>query len=271
MNTDDSSAEKTEQPTAKKLEDARKKGEIPKSNELIFASSLTGLLVALVAIKGGMGAKFSGALLNFISRPESFGANSNTGAALNASVESVSALWLIFLLPILAIIAASVAQRALRISPDKVTPKLRKISPISGAKNKFGAASLFEFLKSSMKLTATLAVLTLIFLKYFYEISNFSILPSEIAILAILGKSLELILYILATIVLIGIIDFVWQNSNHIRKNMMTRKEVEDEQKDAEGDPELKGRRRQKAQQIALSQVLAVVPDADVIIAMKLL
>jgi len=173
---------------------------------------------------------------------------------------------MVFLLPIGTVLLAAFAQRAIQISPNKVTPKLRKISPMSGLKNKFGAVGLVEFLKSSAKLVIVMVVLSLLFARDFFQLGNLSTLPVQTAVLFTLKKVLELTLYVLLALIAIGITDFIWQNFNHIKKNMMTRKEVEDEHKEAEGDPHLKGRRRQRAQQIALSQVISSVPEADVII-----
>jgi flagellar biosynthetic protein FlhB len=87
---------------------------------------------------------------------------------------------------------------------------------------------------------------------------------SVVAMLAQLGMEFLIIALLLALPV--GVVDAVFQHAEHIRKNMMSRQEIQDEVKDSEGDPHVKGQRRQKGQQIAMGQMMADVPKADVVI-----
>ena len=164
------------------------------------------------------------------------------------------------------VIIAIIAQRAFVMAPTKLEPKMSRISIMQNAKNKFGRSGLFEFFKSFAKL-----VLYSICLGLFLSVS----LPDMIGAMhggpfitsALLA---ELCMQFMFLVVLIaaglGVIDAVFQQFEHQRKNRMTRKEVMDEMKDSEGDPQMKSQRRQRAQEIAGSQMLADVPKADVIV-----
>ena len=172
----------------------------------------------------------------------------------------------IFILPFGAVLLSILAQRALVFAPSKLEPKMSKISIISNAKNKFGRAGLFEFLKSFVKLVLYSICLG-VYLSYRLPemiASSGTGAFSVVAMLAQLGMEFLIIALLLALPV--GVVDAVFQHAEHIRKNMMSRQEIQDEVKDSEGDPHVKGQRRQKGQQIAMGQMMADVPKADVVI-----
>jgi len=171
-----------------------------------------------------------------------------------------------FAVPFAAVLLSILAQRALVFAPSKLQPKLSRISVFSNAKNKFGRSGLFEFFKSFSKLLL-------------YSICLGLFLRVNLAdIVAAVGSGPGMVVSLLAQLCLeflflavliaasIGTLDAVWQHNEHLRKNRMSRKEITEESKESEGDPHIKQQRRHFGQQIAMSQMMADVPTADVVI-----
>ena len=149
--------EKTHDPTPQKLEKARKKGDIAKSADVSVAASYLGLLVVFMAVGGGAISAASHGLTPFIASADLL-----TGAILGPGGLKMSAALLgqaigplvpIFLIPAAAVLASIIAQQAFVVSPEKIIPKFNRVSPIAGAKNKFGLNGIVEFLKTTIKMS----------------------------------------------------------------------------------------------------------------------
>ena len=266
----DEAAEKSHEPTPKKLEDARRRGEVPKSVDLTTAAAYGGLLLVLIAFAGGTLERFGGALANFVDRADSLAPIWFSGGATTLSIGLFAvlvgplAIWVG--LPALAALLSLIAQRGIVFAPERLQPKLSRISILSNAKNKFGRGGLFEFLKSAVKLTIYSLLLGAYLWRQMPEIVGTAQL-THAAALATMGRMVVgFFAIVLAIAGGIGFIDLLWQQQEHIRKNMMSRKELMDEAKNTEGDPHIKQQRRQRAQEIAMNSMLADVPQADVIV-----
>ncbi|ABV94989.1 flagellar biosynthesis protein FlhB [Dinoroseobacter shibae DFL 12 = DSM 16493] len=270
MSEDESPDDKPFEASEKKLLDARKKGELVKSTDLIATGSYGGLILGLVFAGAGT-LTISAATMQGLLReadtlaPELF-AGGASSISLTLILGTVGALSLWFFLPMLGAIASLVLQRALVFAPTKLEPKLNRISILSNAKNKFGREGLFEFLKSTFKLVVFSILLGLLFM---YELDTMISLAAQ-PVSAIIGFVFYLLIEFLALVflatLLIGGVDYIWQRAQHLRKNRMSRQEVVDETKSAEGDPHSKQYRRQRAIEIATQQMLADVPDASVVV-----
>jgi len=257
-------------PTPQKLIEARKKGEIAKSTDLMTAAGYAGLLVALM-FAGASGLTQAGKSLMIALdqatdiAPLFFdGAPQTTMAGLISPVFFSMAPW--FALPAIAVVLSIFAQRAWVFAPSKLKPKLSRISPISNAKNKFGRAGLFEWLKSFVKLILYSFVLALFIMNRMPDMV--AVLKTEPPMVLLLLADLCIAFLFIVVLIsgIIGLIDAVWQHFEHIRKNRMSHKELMDETKDAEGDPYMKQERRQRAMATSQNQMMAGVPSADVII-----
>ncbi|UWQ91335.1 flagellar type III secretion system protein FlhB [Rhodobacteraceae bacterium M382] len=266
----DDDSDKTYEPTQQKLQKARDKGEVPKSADLSVAASYFGLLIALAAVGASTVADLGTSLMVLIGQSGELAElifKGNPGALMGGILSAVMqaiAPW--FIAPAVAVLLSVLAQRAMVFAPSKLEFKASRISILSNAKNKFGRSGLFEFFKSFVKLTLYAVCLG------FYL--NFR-LPDIVAAVGVEARSvtallaqlaLEFLFLVAVISACIGGIDAVWQYHEHIRKNRMSRKEMMDEMKEAEGDPHMKQERRQRAQMIAGSQMMADVPDADVVI-----
>lgn len=270
MSGQDDDTDKTFDPTPEKLRKAREKGEVAKSTDLSVAASYAGLVVAFYTLGSGSIRSLGSALMMFLDQPDRLAelffegpAAAPTGG-LMAAVSSAVLPW--FLLPFVLVILSIIGQKALVFAPSKLAMKLSRISVISNAKNKFGRTGLFEFGKSFTKL-----VLYSVCLGFYMNLRLPEMIASSatsaftvVALLAQLG--MEFLFIALVISLAIGVIDAGFQHAEHHRKNMMSRKEIQDETKDSEGDPQMKGKRRQRAMEISMNSMIAEVPKADVII-----
>ncbi len=270
MSGQEEDTDKSFEATAQKLLDARKKGEIAKSTDLMTAAGYAGLLVALMLAGPGAIRGIGTALMVMIDQSADLaqlvfgGAPAPFMGGLFWSV--VLGLSPVFILPAAAVILAILAQRALTFAPSKLAPKLSRISLISNAKNKFGRNGLFEFAKSFTKL-CVYSICVALFIRIRLAEMLGAVQTTPQLVLSLLAELCIAFLFIVVLISgTIGGIDAIWQHFEHLRKNRMSHKEIMDETKNAEGDPHLKQERRQRALSIAQSQMMADVPGADVVV-----
>lgn len=270
MSMQEDPSAKTFEPTPQKLQEARKKGELAKSTDLITAAAYAGMLAALL-LAGPAAVRQAGtAMMVLIDQPADLAALVFEGdpraPAAGILIQFIFALAPLFLFPAVAALLAIFAQRALVFAPSKIEPKLSRISPLANAKNKFGRAGLFEWAKSFVKLLIYSVCLGVFIAARLPEmVAVLQSTPQPV--LTLLAELCVTFLFIVVVIAAsIGVIDAVWQHFEHLRKNRMSHKEIMDETKNAEGDPYLKQERRQRAMAIAHSQMMADVPTADVVI-----
>jgi len=262
-------SDKQYEPSQKKLDEARKKGEIAKSADLHAAASYGGFLLVLLVASPVLLSGLGQSLATVLEQADALAALMMSGAApLSGGLIGSVAFWTLafFVTPAVFALLSVILQRALIFTPDKLVPKGDRISPISGIKNKFGAQGLFEFAKSAMKLIVYVIVLGLFLtLQSDAIIGSLAVAPRQVV--GILGSQLVGLLFVVLLIALfIGAGDFLWQRAHHLRKNRMSRKEMLDELKQSEGDPLMKQQRRQRGHEIAMNRMLADVPKADVVI-----
>jgi len=267
---DEDDNDKQFEPTQKKLDDARKKGEIVKSNDLITAGAYAGFILCAATFGPQLFLTFGQNMTVLLDRPDELAAfafqSSQTvfmGQVIWSAAEANIA-WFAF--PIVSAILVIFAQQAFVFAPSKLAPKLSRISPIEGAKNKFGRQGLFEFLKSGSKLVLYCVVLGLFLRAEMDRIVASVQLSASMVAVEFASRTLVLLLIVLLIAISLGAIDYLWQSAQHIRKNRMSRKEMMDELKQSEGDPMMKQQRRQKGMDLATNRMLKEVPKADVII-----
>lgn len=270
MADQDDSAEKSFDPTPKKLEEARKKGEIVRSQDLNTAVVYGGLLLGAALFGPVLGRRIGTVSQVLIGQADSLGplilAPGGMAAAGGVMGAVMLALTGLIAVPALLLIVSLVAQNAILFTPSRIAPKLNRISLIQTAKQKFGANGLFEFAKSSAKLAIYALLLALFLLARAEEILG-AVYAAEGQVLAALGRlSRDFLIFVFLIALAIGGIDILWQRAEHIRKNRMTRKEITDESKENEGDPHLKQARRQKGYDIAMNTMIRDVAGAAVVI-----
>ncbi len=264
----DTSEEKEFEPTPQKLLEARRKGEVAKSTDLNTAAAYLGFLATATFFFGDIVSTLGDifiALIELSSFADRVTDIASASRILGDLVgEAMRVLIPVFVVPAGFVAVSVIAQRSFTVAPEKVQPKLNRISPITGIKNKFGRAGLFEFLKSAVKLLLFMTVLA-VFLWIKFDLIAMASLLSPGAALVNMGSLMTLFLGVIFGLALfIGLIDFTFQQAEHHRKNRMSRKDLNDELKNAEGDPHMKQRRRQKALALAAGQ-MADVPSSSVV------
>ena len=259
--------EKTLDPTPERLRRARREGNVPSSPELQTLARFSGLLVGVIGVAGVVAMPFANSMVAFWDRPYWMaGWLTGGGTVLEAfSPTFLFFIGMIFLAPILSVVAV-IAQQAVTFTPKKIKPDLGKINPLKNAKNKFGPAGLVEFTKGVVKMIVTCTTGIIIVLTMFPEMIASVGAPPALALEEM--RSIAVIMLVVAVILAAGAaaieVPFKW--AHHRSKLKMSFQDVKDEQKENDGDPEQKSKRRQMARQIAGNQQLADVPDADVII-----
>ncbi len=261
--------DKTFDPSQRKLDETRKRGEIARAPDVNAAAAYAGLLLAAV-LAGSYALSQLGAVGQSVldqAGPLSGAIAEGGRAGLGPVFQAVGlAILPFFALPFVAVALALLAQRAVIFAPEKLAPRLSRLSPIAAAKQKFGLEGLFEFTKSAVKMLAVGLLLALHLSWRADEIAGSLYLSAPAAIVLMLKLMVEFLSLILLLATLIGLADYFWQRFQHLKRNRMSRQEMTDEHKDSEGDPHAKAARRQKGQEIALNRMLQDVAKADVVI-----
>lgn len=271
---DANGAEKTEQPTAKKIDDARKEGQVAKSQEVAIAFSLLALFVILKFVYGFMGDIFS-RTFEFVYNSIPDVARTYDGRLPFAFISSlvVHAMLVLLLLcaPFFAVgflvaLICDIVQVGFKPTTKPLEPKLSKLNPISGMKKIFSTRKLFELLKSILKL----AIMTVVIFTFFSGRKESLFLLYDIPLKQAIGLMgnliIELGLRIAAAYMIIAFADLIYQKRRFTKDMMMTKQEVKDEYKNSEGNPEIKGAQKRRMMQASQRRMMQNLPKADVVI-----
>lgn len=268
--SEDQAAEKEHEPTQSKLDEARRKGDIPKSADLTTAAGYLGFAIAALAVGSQSLVLLGDAMVGFLDHPDSFvGALSGGGGHAYFSgpiLQGLTALVPWFLLPMIGAVLSLVAQRAIVFSGDKLAFKISRINPGANAAQKFGRSGLFEFAKSFVKLLLISVLLAFFLSDRLPRILQAQLLEPAMIAAEIARLVAEFVILVTIVTFAIGGVDYFWQRSEHLRRNRMSRQELLDEMKQSEGDPHMKAQRRQRGVDIATNRMLSEVPKADVVV-----
>ena len=270
MNEDDSSADKSFEPTPKRLEDARKKGDVPNSADLTTAGAYIGFIAVGATVGGGTLLALGTDMRFFLDQADRMAAESFSGGGttlVGGALQSIL-LPLIpwFAGPAFVAALAVVAQGSFVLAPDKISFKGSRLSPLAALRNKFGPNGLVEFAKSAVKLIIYMIVLGVHLTDSLPDMLNAARMAPSVLLTEMMRLTLELVMMVAVVATALGLFDLIWQRLQFRQRHMMTRKELMDEMKESEGDPYLKQQRRQRAVSLAMNQMIADVPKADVVI-----
>lgn len=269
MTEDQDNPDKEHEATPQRLEQARKKGEIPQSRDLLAAAAYSGLALGFVALGGRLAENFGRTGIALFGQADRLAplVFAHTGPVLGGHLfHGLWAIGALLLVPLVTVLTGAALQKLFVFVPSKIEPKLSRISLIQGAKNKFGRKGLFEFSKSAAKMLLVSVVLGWFIVLRLEQITSALYLGSGAASLLKLRLLLELFAVFTMMQFAIGGLDYLFQRAEHLRKNRMSRKELMDEVKHSEGDPHMKAERRQRGAEIASNKMLADVARADVVI-----
>ena len=270
MTPGEDDTEKPHEPTQKRLEDARRKGQVVRSADVTAAAAHAGFLLAFLFAGGAGVAILGGAMQSLLAAAGPLASQPLGGAfgpILRATlIETVRAIAPLFAIPALAALAAILAQRAFTVTASNLQPKLSRISLVSNARQKFGATGLFEFAKSATKMVIYSLVLGQFLMNRVDLLIALPHTDPGPALLVMVELLLQLMALVLVIAVPIAAIDYLWQYATHMQQQRMSLKDLKDEMKESEGDPAIRQQRRARAQTAAQRQLAAEVPKADVVI-----
>ena len=265
---DDSDAEKTEEPSAHKLEESRRKGEVASSKELtsvlVLSASLMTLGLSMVFIYEEMAT-----FVRWLATLDH--ATAFTEKSLKTIAHKTASTTLVCAAPVSIValcvgIIANVSQFGFLFSPDVLQWKPDRIDPIQGVKKLFSARAAVEALKGVFKFILVLSIVYVYIKDDFGTYSGF--FHMDFFQSFIYGKAIlvKLGFAIISGLLLIAVADFAYQKFSHKKKMMMTKEEAKRENKEQDGNPEVKQRIRSLQREMAQKRMIADIPTADAII-----
>lgn len=265
------SDEKTEEPTAKRKKEAREKGQVPKSTEL---NSAVVLLFGFVCLKS-FGIKLYTSMLEIITltfevymyKEDLFTTGGVISLATDLALLFFSAMLPIFGIVLLAGVISNMMQSGLLFTTETIKPKFSNISPAKGIKQMFSLKQIAEFFSKTLVKVVIVGIVAYrtikentISLLNTMNLSPVSTGEYIMTIIVDLGIQISMFLLIFA------FIDWIIQTRKHKKDLRMTKQEIKEEFKQTEGNPQIKGKIRQKQRQMAMSRMMKEVPKADVVI-----
>ena len=260
--------ERTEDPSQRRLQEARERGQVPRSRELMTFAAMIGGSVALAATSSESGAKLSQLMRRFMSidAHQLEDTQSMFTALREASMLALSALLPIFGALVALVVLAGIAIGGWNFSPAALTPDFTRMSPLSGFKRLFGLRGASELGKALLKCGMVGGVATGIVASLFPQVLALGHMSASSAIGRGAGLMSVAFVWLCASLALVAAVDVPLQLFQFKRALRMTRQELRDEAKESDGRPETKQRIRQIQQAIARRRMMHKVPSADVVI-----
>jgi flagellar biosynthetic protein FlhB len=268
MAEDADDAQKTEEPTPRKLARAQEKGQTAQSLEVRHLAVLLGGALAILALAPHMAAGVRDVSMGFVEMPDQFPADFEHTRLLLADL-SIRLLWLLAPFMVLLLVLAvgsGVVQSGLVWAPSRLVPDLHKIGLTAGFKRMVSIRALVEFAKGLVKLAAVGAVALALAMPFLQDLPLIPSKEISAALDRIHAISLRLALGSVAAMIVIAALDYLFQRLTFVKEMRMTKHEVKDEMKQAEGDPQVKARIRRVRTERARRRMMAAVPKADVVI-----
>lgn len=260
--------DRTEEPTPKKLADARREGRIPRSRELTTAAVMVVagavLTIAGDSIGARLGEMMRGGLM--VTREQAFDPTAMTRAFSQMAMAALAAIAPVLLVTLVAALAAPMAIGGWAASGKAITPDFKRLSPLSGVKRMFSLRSLVELGKALAKFAVVAIAATIVLSGNTDRLMALGSEPINTAIGHAITLTGHALIGLTAALVLIAAVDVPFQLWQYNQDMRMTREEVKREHKDAEGSPEVKGRIRALQREIAERRMMEDVPKADVIV-----
>jgi flagellar biosynthetic protein FlhB len=259
--------ERTELPSQRKLEDARKRGQVAKSTDLAGAIELIGS-VLLLAI---FGAGLARALAHVVRRGLSEGVPSVSMDTLGQMLREMVIPPAIAGVPVLLLMAvvgvlAHMVQFGPLFTTQPLTPKFERLNPIKGLANLYSRKNVVKGLMSLAKVAVVAWVGWMFASSSLAQVASLPVLEVRDAAEVVGLLSVKLVAWLLALLLVLGVADYLFQRWQHTQELKMTKQEVQDERRSMEGDPQLKSRRLRMMRDIAMQQINQAVPKADVIV-----
>ncbi len=261
--------ERTERPTTRRLSEARNRAQVAKSQDLSAAIDLICGFLLILALSGMLASGFAKVMQRVLS-------NEAIGDPLSADQVQDTFLWAMgeaamLVVPFLLLMGAAaligqVSQVGLLLTLYPLKPKGDRLNPLAGLKRMFSRKNLVKTGVNALKLCLVLLVIVAVVHVQSHRIVSLPLLPLWMAVEQSARLLVELCLWLLLVLLVLGIIDYVYQKWQHQQDLKMTKHDVKDERRQMEGDPEMKAHRFRFAQQIAMQRIQQAVPKADVVV-----
>jgi flagellar biosynthetic protein FlhB len=265
---DSDDTEKSEDPTQKRLDEALKRGDVVKSQEVNTWFVIAGATLILLSFSTSMGSSLTTTLRGLVAGAHAIPMDGRGLQLLmgQLGLKIVAALAIPILVLALAAIAGNMIQHRLVWSGEGLKPKLSKISLAGGAKRLFSKIALANFVKGLIKLALIGAVMTVVLWPRRYELIGMVALDPAAVLPLTRSLSLEILGTVVAILAIIAAADYLFQYRQWYEKQKMSLREMKEEFKQTEGDPAIKAKIRQLRQARSRKRMMAAVPKASVII-----
>jgi len=260
--------EKTEDPSQKKLDDAHAKGDVAKSHEVSSWFAMVAATLMIMVLAGDMATSISTQLKTFLGQAHQMPTDGESLRSLSRVLVFgvFGAMAFPFLLMVIAGFAGNLVQHKIILSTEPITPKLSKISPGAGFKRLFSTTSLVNFTKSLAKMAIVGTAIGVIIWPNRDRLDTLIFMDPAAILTATHSMAGEVLVGVVAILAVVAALDFAWQKHVWWEKQKMTIKEVRDEHKQMEGDPQIKAKLRQVRQERGRKRMMANVPNASVVI-----
>ena len=261
-------SQKTEEPTSKRLSEAHEKGQVAKSQEVSnwFVLSAAALVVSIFA--ESFARRLMTSVRPLLVSPHEISIDAEMLVQLLAHLGETVGLML--LPPLVLLAAAAIAGHVIQHRPmmalAKLKPTLSKISPAKGLKRMFSMQSVINLLKASVKIVLLGGVAIFVVWPDLQALPTMMTMPLDIVASRIMEIALLLSIGVVGALTALAMLDMIYQKWDFHQNQKMSRQEIKDETKQAEGDPQVKARIRQVRMERARKRMMAAVPTADVII-----
>ena len=268
MAENDQAQERTEQPTPKRIEEARRKGQIPRSRDLTAAAVLLAGGTSLYMLGGYIGGQMHAMMRRSFtpSREQALDTSYLISSLSSAAAEGLRACLPVLLVILVAALMAPLILGGWNFSTESLAPKFERLNPLQGLKRMFSLRALIELSKALAKFGAVAVIAILVLWNDASSLLGLGREPVTIAIGHAMRLSGQGLLAISAGMLLIAGIDVPYQLWQHAKQMKMSREQIRQELKETEGSPEVKGRIRQIQQEMARRRMMQDVPTADVVV-----
>ena len=270
MSESDDQDDKTEEPTEKKLREAAEQGDVPVSREApLFAGLLATLAICSLMLRDSA-ARMADALARLFDDPGQWTLGNGADAVVMLNVvlqQAASFLLPIFVIFIISGLAISIAQNAPSVVLERIQPKFSKLSPFAGLKKRFGREGMIEFGKSVFKLLAVIFVVGLLLRSEQQGVIDTMFTDPAGIPDRMLSILVRLLSGIATAYVVLAAADLIWTRMQWKKRMRMSRRDIKDEMRQAEGDPLFKAKRRSVALDRSRRRMISEVPRATLVIA----
>ncbi len=261
---------KTEDATPRKLEEARKKGDVAKSPDVASALSLAGAAAVILMAGGWFATSMAEQFLPFIAAPHTMMGGLEAGAGVEIGGIALWAitpfLGAVMLATILGGVGGNLAQSGILFTGEKLKPDWSKVNPLAGFKRIFGPDGLVQFVKTFLKLLAVVVVCWLVLKPHANELANMAAMSPAMILPFTRDLAISLMVSALVFLSFTAGVDFLWQKYRFAERMKMTKEELKEDYKQSEGDPHVKAKLKQIRAQRSRQRMMQAVPTATVIV-----